>query len=112
MNPVLVLYINPYDFTDEATGRQIAGFSVEYLDLEQDPSDHAREGTKGLTVFKDTLEPEALDQFKTVPGLYELSHRRTRDSKGKRVERVNGGKFLRGINLAALATQKVASTNN
>ena len=111
MSPVLVLYINPFDFEPEP-GQRISGLTLEYLDLEQDPNDHAREGTKGLTVFKDTLEPEAVRDFTAIPGLYELSHRRTRDAKGKQVFRVSGGRLVGKVDLAKLATPKVASNNN
>lgn len=103
MNPVLVLYTNAYDFKDDDSGRQITGFSIEYLELDQDPNDHVREGARGLTVFKDTLDQEALPQFQTVPGLYHLSHRAARDAKGKKSLRVNGGKLISKVDLASLA---------
>lgn len=112
MNPVLVLYTNAYDFKDDVSGRQITGFSIEYLELDQNPNGHVREGARGLTVFKDTLDQEALSQFKTVPGLYRLSHRSARDAKGKKTLRVNGGELVSKIDLAKLATPKVASPNN
>lgn len=101
MNPVLVLYVSPYNFKNEA-GQQISGLTVEYLDLEQNPDEHTRENTKGLTVFKDTMDPEALQHFPTVPGLYELSYRRTRDARGKQAQRVNGARLVKGINLSKL----------
>jgi hypothetical protein len=111
MTPVLVLYISPYDFNNDQ-GERVAGLTLEYLELDQDPNDHAREGTKGLTVFKDTLEPEAVRDFTAVPGLYELSHRKARDAKGKQSLRVSGGKLVGKVDLAKLATPKVASPNN
>jgi hypothetical protein len=101
MTPVLVLYVSPYNFKNDA-GQQITGLTVEYLDLEQDPNEHTRENTKGLTVFKDTMDPEALQHFPTVPGLYELSYRRTRDARGKQAQRVNGARLVKGINLSKL----------
>ena len=36
MSAVLVLYVSPFDFKNEA-GQRINGLSVEYLDLDQDP---------------------------------------------------------------------------
>ena len=109
MTPVLVLYINPYDFTNDR-GEQVRGMSLEYLDLEQDPTGHAREGTKGLTVFKDTLEAEAVRDFKEVPGFYQLSHKQTRDAKGRPTIRVTGGTFVSGFDTSKL--MKVSSSNN
>jgi hypothetical protein len=101
MSAVLVLYVSPYDFKNEA-GQRINGLTVEYLDLDQNPNEHARESTKGLTVFKDTMEPDALEHFSVVPGLYELSYRKIRDAKGKQATRVNGAKLVKGINLSKL----------
>lgn len=109
MSPVLVLYVNPYDFKNDG-GDQIRGLSVEYLELDQDPSDHQTEGRRGYTVFKDTLEAEAIRDFTAVPGLYELSHRRVRDAKGKQSLRVTGGKLVSKVDLAGLGRQKVASS--
>lgn len=106
--PALCLYVRPYDFQNDQ-GEQISGFTLEYLELDQDPTDHPPGGAKGMTVYKDTLSPEALDDFQALPGLYQLSFDSRRDAKGRKISRVKGGQLLGKVDLSKLVPK--ASTN-
>jgi hypothetical protein len=105
VTPVLALYVRPYDFKNDR-GEQIAGFTLEYLELDQDPTDH-QGGAKGLTVFKDTMDTTALPDFSVMPGLYELSHTSARDAKGRKVLRVSGGRLVGKVDLSKLLVKQV-----
>lgn len=106
--PALCLYVRPYDFTNDQ-GEQISGFTLEYLELDQDPTDHPPGGAKGMTVYKDTLSPEALTHFQTLPGLYQLSFDSRRDARGRKVSKVKGGHLIAKVDLTKLL--KAAPTN-
>lgn len=107
--PALCLYVRPYDFENDQ-GEQITGFTLEYLELDQDPTAHPPGGARGLTVYKDTLSNEALAHFDSLPGLYQLSFDSRRDARGRKVSKVKGGHLIAKVDLTKLLT-KAAPTN-
>lgn len=67
---VLVLSANKYDFKDSKDGRQVAGTTVQYVNLSVDPN--PSKGPVGYVPMKSSLPASHVD-LAAVPGYYNAS---------------------------------------
>lgn len=69
---IFIFYARPYKFTDEATGQERTGVSVNYLvcsDL-KDCGQHP-DGSLGYSPCKDSLPLDSLNKLSSVPAFYD-----------------------------------------
>jgi hypothetical protein len=92
----LVLEVRPYDFKDEATGRQVAGTRITYLDPSS-PAVHPALGFSPLTIGGD---PGVESTFGVVPGVYDLDFRMRAGAKGRPVLSLASARLVRAVDIS------------
>lgn len=97
MSKHTILYVRRYNFTDKATGEQISGVKVSYLDSFPEKS----KDSKGMAILTINAPLESWDCFEQVPGQYELDFRQRPDAKGKPVLILRSAEFVGPVHAAA-----------
>ncbi len=93
----LVLHVRSYDFKDDASGRQVVGSTVTYLDLTM--QSNADQGEQGFAPLQLSVDTALSRDFSQVPGYYELDFRQRRGANGKPVLVLSGAKLDTPVNL-------------
>jgi hypothetical protein len=94
----LVLSAKRYNFKNDE-GEQVAGCTVQYLDLEGGISNEPnRRGFEPLTISSTV---EAFDQFSALPGFYALDFKQRPGRNGRPTLALTSAKLERAVSLTA-----------
>ncbi len=94
MSKHIVTGIRPFSFAND-DGEKVQGVTVHYLDTHNEDSDYG----KGHTALNLTLMGDHLHKFTELPGVYAMSFRQSRDSKGRPTLRLQDLDFLASFSL-------------
>lgn len=89
----IVLFANPWRMTDENTGIEREGITLEYVMSENLAPVTNEDGSMGYRHVKESININNAKQIVKVPGLYEMTYGYT-VRMGKPVMKLQGIKFL------------------
>jgi len=70
---IIILYANPWSLTDERTGQQRTGVSIQYINGESLTPVSGPNGTSGYQVVKQSIPADKLSSLRAVPGVYDAT---------------------------------------
>lgn len=94
---ILVISANPYDVTDEKTGKQNEGISISYCMTSDVLPVSVPNGLMGYRVMKGSIPKSNLKEFTMVPAFYEADFDIKPDSSGKPVLKPTAVKFKKAL---------------
>lgn len=97
MSKHIVIGTNPFDLVDEH-GQRVQGVKVYYLD--SDPEDS--NGAKGFFPLNLSIMGDHVNDFKDVPGAYDLEFKQRRDKTGKPVLSLRNVEFIKPVTLPSI----------
>ena len=68
---IIILYANPWSLTDERTGQQRSGVSIQYITGESLAPVQNQSGSSGYQVCKESISADKISQLRAVPGVYD-----------------------------------------
>lgn len=98
---ILIFHARAWSFADKATGRQIDGNAVSYL---EDMLPVVEPNERGLAPMQIEALDEAFAQVVAadLPALFDVELKRRAGSKGKPATFLTGAKFLRSVPVETL----------
>ena len=94
---IIILYARPWSLTDEKTGQQRSGVSVQYvLGDTLKPTSDSTTNQKGYTICKESISNETGIKLATVPAVYSATFT-MRAKSGKNVLALSDIEYLEEI---------------
>jgi len=70
---IIILYANPWSLTDDRTGQQKSGVSIQYITGESLSPVQNPNGGGGYQVCKESIPAEKINSLRAVPGVYDAT---------------------------------------
>ena len=67
---IIIIYANPWALTDEKTGQQRSGVSIQYINGEKLDPVNNENGSAGYSVLKESIPADKVNKLRAVPGVY------------------------------------------
>lgn len=108
---IVVLFANPYDMTDEKTGKRTDGISVSYLyGTSLSPLINA-DHSLGQRPAKGSVSTSLWDKFVAAPGLYEGSFEMSIGGNGKPTLKLVDVNWLSNVETNIVSDPETVATN-
>ncbi len=70
---IIILFANPWSLTDERTGKQRSGVSIQYMMGDKLTPVNDPNGSSGYQVIKESIPSEMINSLRAVPGVYDAT---------------------------------------